>query len=67
MILEDTHRQIFINDKDFDIIMRTNDEGTAYTHWDLFCRESETYLHTSADIALALLLLKTDTIQGEGL
>lgn len=63
--LEDTHRQVFINGKDFDIILRTNDEGTAYTSWDLFDYEAQKYVHTCYDIPLALFLIKTDSIQGE--
>lgn len=34
--LEDTHRQFKIGDKDFDLVLRTNDEGTEYVAFDIF-------------------------------
>ena len=36
MELEDKHIQFLLDGKDYDLILRTNDEGTAYVAFDIF-------------------------------
>lgn len=59
-MLEDSHHQVVINGVDFDLILRTNDEQTAHTSWDLFDYAKQEHKHTSYDMDLAYVLLQSE-------
>jgi hypothetical protein len=45
-MLEDTHRQVIIDGKDYDLILRTNDEQTEFVAVDIFDHSAQTIIQT---------------------
>jgi hypothetical protein len=41
--MEDKHIQFFLDGKDYDLILRVNDEGTQYVAFDVFDYEAQEY------------------------
>lgn len=59
-MIEDEHYQIYINNHDFDLILRSNDENTEHTSWDLFDYTNQRHVYTCYDMELARALLEVD-------
>ena len=57
--LEDSHYQVYIGKHDLDIVLRTNDEGTEHTSWDLIDYENgQECIYTCYDIGIAQWLIR---------